>query len=77
MLTTMTLEEVKRQPQMSDERLAEILSFEDTDVSDCPELTEEQLAQCRHKYVSDESQTDNHQVCINAALRIAKQIRTR
>jgi hypothetical protein len=34
-------------PEISDERIAEILAFEDKDISDCPELTPEQLAQLR------------------------------
>lgn len=32
---------------ITDKRLAEIKAFEDTDLSDCPELTDEQLAQLK------------------------------
>jgi uncharacterized protein (DUF4415 family) len=45
----MTLDEVKKMPPISDERLAEIMAFEDTDISDCPELTSNEMAQFRIK----------------------------
>ena len=32
---------------ISDKRLAEIKAFQDTDISDCPELTDEQLSQLK------------------------------
>jgi uncharacterized protein (DUF4415 family) len=32
---------------ITDERLAEIKAFQDTDISDCPELTDEQLARLK------------------------------
>jgi hypothetical protein len=32
---------------ITEERLAEIEAFVDTDISDCPELTDEQLAQLK------------------------------
>ena len=35
---------------LSDERLVEILAFEDTDISDCPELTDEQLARMKPRH---------------------------
>jgi uncharacterized protein (DUF4415 family) len=40
----MTIDEVKRMPPLADKRIAEILAFQDTNISDCPELTDEQLA---------------------------------
>jgi len=33
--------------KITEERLAEIIAFKDTDLSDCPELTDEQLAQLK------------------------------
>jgi hypothetical protein len=35
---------------LTDERIAEILAFEDTDISDCPELSDEELAQFTPKH---------------------------
>ncbi|MDR0636574.1 MAG: BrnA antitoxin family protein [Treponema sp.] len=35
---------------LSDERIVEILAFEDTDISDCPELTDEQLARMKPRH---------------------------
>ncbi|MDR2418665.1 MAG: BrnA antitoxin family protein [Treponema sp.] len=35
---------------LSGERIAEILSFEDTDISNCPELTDEQLARMKPRH---------------------------
>jgi uncharacterized protein (DUF4415 family) len=52
----MTLDEVKKMPPISDERLAEILAFEDTDISDCPELTSEEMSQYRVKLPRSEIQ---------------------
>jgi hypothetical protein len=39
------MEEIANFPKMSDEELEALLAFEDEDISDCPELTPEQLAQ--------------------------------
>jgi hypothetical protein len=36
---------------ITSKRLAEIKAFKDTDFSDCPELTEEQLAQLRPSHL--------------------------
>jgi len=33
--------------KITKKRLAEIIAFKDTDISDCPELTDEQLAQLK------------------------------
>jgi hypothetical protein len=43
----MEVDDFSKLPPISDERIAEILAFEDKDISDCPELTPEQLAQLR------------------------------
>jgi len=37
--------------KITKERLAEIIAFEDTDISDCPELTDEQLAQMKPSHL--------------------------
>lgn len=43
-IVTMTLDEVKQMPPLSDARLREIIEFTDEiDDEDCPALTEEQL----------------------------------
>jgi uncharacterized protein (DUF4415 family) len=36
--------------KLSDERIAEIRAFKNTDFSDCPELTDEQLAQMKPRH---------------------------
>jgi hypothetical protein len=35
---------------LSPERIAEIKAFKDTDISDCPELTEEELKKLRPRH---------------------------
>jgi len=37
--------------KITKERLAEIIAFKDTDISDCPELTDEQLAQMKPSHL--------------------------
>lgn len=50
-IVTMTLDEVKQMPPLSDARLREIIEFTDeTDDEDCPALTEEQLKEFRPWY---------------------------
>jgi uncharacterized protein (DUF4415 family) len=41
---------MKTLQKLSDERIAEILAFEDTDISDCPELTEEDFARMKPRH---------------------------
>ncbi|GHU36857.1 hypothetical protein FACS1894172_20020 [Spirochaetia bacterium] len=43
MKTTLTLADIKKLPPISDERLAEIEVFKNTDFSDCPPLTDAEL----------------------------------
>ena len=42
-IKTMTLEEIKNLPPLTEERLNEIKNFHNTDFSDCPKLTDSQL----------------------------------
>lgn len=50
-IVTMTLDEVKKMPPLSDARLREIIEFNDEiDDEDCPALTEEQLKEFRPWY---------------------------
>jgi len=37
--------------KITKERLAEIIAFKDADISDCPELTDEQLAQFKPSHL--------------------------
>lgn len=46
-IVTMTLDEVKNLPPLSEEEVAEVLDFKNTDFSDCPIQTKEELAQYR------------------------------
>ena len=46
MRVTKTLSKAKKQP-LSNKRLTEILAFQDKDLEDIPELTDEQLAQMK------------------------------
>jgi hypothetical protein len=46
----MTLDEVKKLPPVSEERLSKIMAFENTDFSDCPIQTFEELAQFKRRY---------------------------
>ena len=49
-IVTMTLDEVKKMPPFSDERLKEILDFQDTGNPDSPVPTKEQLREFRPWY---------------------------
>ncbi len=49
-MKTMTLDEVKKLPPLSESEVAEILNFKNTDFSDSPKQTEEQLKQFRPWY---------------------------
>ena len=46
-MKTMTLDEVRNLPPLSEEEVAEVLNFKNTDFSDCPIQTKEELAQYR------------------------------
>lgn len=46
-MKTMTLDEVKNLPPLTKEEIEEIKQFKNTDFSDCPVQTPEQLAQFR------------------------------
>ena len=46
-MKTMTLDEVKNLPPLTEERLNEIKHFQNTDFSDCPKQTKEELKQFR------------------------------
>ena len=43
-MKTMTLDEVKKLPPLTAEEVAAVKSFKDTDFSDCPKQTKEELA---------------------------------
>lgn len=49
-IVRMTLDEVKNQPPISEERKKEMENFVNTDFSDCPPLTPEELAEFRPWY---------------------------
>ena len=49
-MKTMTLDEVKNLPPLTEERLNEIKNFQNTDFSDCPKQTKEDLKQFRPYY---------------------------
>ena len=49
-IVTMTLDEVKKMPPLSDERLKEILDFQDTEDPDSPVTNKEQLREFRPWY---------------------------
>ena len=44
-IKTMTLEEIKNLPPLTEERLNEIKNFQNTDFSDCPKQTKEDIKQ--------------------------------
>lgn len=46
----MTLDEIKRLPPLTKEEIEKIKNFEDTDFTDCPIQTKEELAQFRPWY---------------------------
>ena len=49
-IKTMTLEEIKNLPPLTEERLNEIKNFQNTDFSDCPTQTKEYLKEFRPYY---------------------------
>ena len=49
-IKTVTLEEAKKIPPMTDDELREIENHVDADFSDCPVLTKEQLRKARRGY---------------------------
>ena len=46
-IKTMTLEEIKNLPPLTEERLNEINNFQNTDFSDCSQLTDAQLKELK------------------------------
>ncbi len=44
MIKTMTLEEIKKLPPLTTEEIETIMNFNNTDFSDCPSQTKEELA---------------------------------
>jgi hypothetical protein len=50
MTTSIKFSELKNQPPISPEQLAEIEAFQDADFSDCLELTEEEWRTARSLY---------------------------
>lgn len=44
-MKTITLDEVKKLPQLSEEEINEIKNFENKDFSDCPKQTKDELVQ--------------------------------
>ena len=46
-IVSYSMEEIANFPKMTDEEEQALLDFEDEDISDCPELTPEQLAKFR------------------------------
>ena len=49
-IKTMTLEEIENLPPLTEDRLNEIKAFQNTDFSDCPKQTKEELKQFRPYY---------------------------
>ncbi|MDR1399084.1 MAG: BrnA antitoxin family protein [Treponema sp.] len=56
-IDNMTFDEVKKLPTLSDERVAEIMAFKNTDFSDCPIQTVEELVQCKRTYPQAQAKT--------------------
>ena len=46
-MKTMTLDEVKKLPPLTEEEIASAMSFKNTDFEDCPKQTAEELAEFR------------------------------
>ena len=42
-MKTMTLDEVKKLPPLTEAEIKEAMSFKNTDFSDCPKMTKEEL----------------------------------
>lgn len=49
-IITMTLDEVKKLPPLTKEEIDAAMNFENTDFSDCPKMTKEELSQFRPWY---------------------------
>jgi hypothetical protein len=47
MKTTVTLADIKKLPPISNERIAEIKAFKNTNFSDCPPLTDAELKEMK------------------------------
>ena len=79
-MKTMTLDEVKNLPPLTEERLNEIKNFQNTDFSDCPKQTKEELKQF-HPYYELHTTLQKHknhtvQVSIDSDIIEALQIET-
>lgn len=73
-IKTMTLEDVKKLPPLSEERIQEINAFDEKfEDPECPPLTDEQLAQAKPLYEVHpdwhKSQGKGYQTKMNAVLR--------
>ena len=65
-MKTMTLDEVKNLPPLTEKRINEIKNFQNTDFSDCPKQTKEDLKQFRPYYeLRAESQKSNNTTQVN------------
>ena len=49
-MKTMTLDEVKKLPPLSEAEIKEAMSFKNTDFSDCPKMTKEELKEFKPWY---------------------------
>ena len=54
-MITMTLDEVKKLPPLTAEEVAAVKSFKDTDFSDCPKQTKEELANFFREFKSQKT----------------------
>ena len=50
MTTSIKFSDIKHRPPLTPERIAEIKAFENTDFSDCPEMTDEDWKRARPAY---------------------------
>ena len=66
-IKTMTLEEIKNLPPLTEERLNEIKNFQNTDFSDCPKQTKEDLKQFRPYYElrAESQKSKNNTIQVN------------
>jgi len=49
-MITMTLDEIKRLPLLTKKEIDDAINFKNTDFSDCPKMTKEELKQFRPWY---------------------------
>lgn len=63
-IVTMTLDEIKKMPPLSDERLEEIKAFQDQPDEDCPVLSKEELSKFKPWYAVRPNGNDTYKVSV-------------